>query len=360
VSIVPDILHLTSFIPLSFKGGGGITGAVAPIGWLLLFGGKGGDIYRRAADDTRAARVGKDILQHALTGEWGISKRVQYYICYWQKREAKMPKVKVGDINMYYEIHGEGETLVMIMGAGGNVEWYYPAIPVYSPEYRLVLYDNRGAGRSDDSDVPYTIESLADDLAGLLDVIGIESAHIFGASLGGMIAQQFVLRYPKRVRSLILSCTYCGGPGSSIMNDPEVMEAGQRMQSLSGEELMMETLRICVSQKFMDENPGRVQEMVKIMANRPMTPQAQMKQGQAAMTHNTYDRLPEIKAPTLVIHGGDDRVVPAENARTLASRIPDAELVILDNMGHGFFIEAEEEFNRITLDFLGRHRTGKA
>jgi 3-oxoadipate enol-lactonase len=138
------------------------------------------------------------------------------------------------------------------------------------------------------------------------------------------------------------------------------MEAGQRMQSLSGEELMMETLRICVSQKFMDENPGRVQEMVKIMANRPMTPQAQMKQGQAAMTHNTYDRLPEIKAPTLVIHGGDDRVVPAENARTLASRIPDAELVILDNMGHGFFIEAEEEFNRITLDFLGRHRTGKA
>ena len=98
-----------------------------------------------------------------------------------------MPYVKNGDINIYYEIHGEGEPLVMIMGAWGNLEWYYPSIPVYSPEFKLVLYDNRGAGRSDDSDAAYTIEVLADDLAGLLDTIGIESAHIFGASLGGMI-----------------------------------------------------------------------------------------------------------------------------------------------------------------------------
>lgn len=271
-----------------------------------------------------------------------------------------MPKVKVGDINMYYEVHGEGEPLVMIMGASGNVEWYYPAIPVYSPEYKLVLYDNRGAGRSDDSEIPYAIEMLADDLAGLLNAIGIESAHILGASLGGMIAQQFVLRYPKRVRSLILACTYCGGPGSSLMNDPELIEAGKRMQSLSGEELVMETLRLCVSKKFINDNPDRAQEMVKIMANRPMTPQAQMKQGQAAMAHNTYNRLPEIKAPTLVITGDADKLINVENSRIIASRIPGAELAILQGAGHMFNFEAEEEANRIILDFLWRHHTAKA
>ena len=260
---------------------------------------------------------------------------------------------------MYYEIHGKGEPLVMIMGAGGNVEWYYPAIPVYSPEYRLVLFDNRGAGRTDAPDKPYTMEMLADDLAGLLNAIGIDSAHIYGASLGGMIAQQFVLRYPERVRSLILACTYCGGPGSSIMTDPEVIEAGQRMQSLSGKELMMETLRLGVSQKFIDENPSHIQEMVKTMVKRPMTPQAQMRQGQAVATHNTYERLPEIKAPTLVITGDADRFFPVENSRTIASRIPGAELVILKNMGHMFSMEAADESNRIILDFLRRHSLKK-
>jgi pimeloyl-ACP methyl ester carboxylesterase len=271
-----------------------------------------------------------------------------------------MPKVKVGDINMYYEIHGKGEPLVMIMGLGGNLEWMRPAIPTYSREYRLILFDNRGSGQSDAPDIPYTMEMMADDTAGLLDAIGIDSAHIQGASMGGMIAQQFVLRYPERVISLILACTYCGGPGSSLMTDPEMIEAGQRMQSLSGKELMMETLRLGVSQKFIDENPSHVQEIVKMMAKHPMTPQGQMGQGQACATHNTYDRLPEIKAPTLVIAGDADKIIPVENSRIIASRIPGAELVILKNMGHMFVTEAADESNRIMLEFLRRHSAKKA
>ncbi len=183
-----------------------------------------------------------------------------------------MPKVKVGDINMYYEVHGKGEPLVMIMGAGGNIEWMRQAIPVYSREYRLVLFDNRGAGRTDAPDIPYTIAMMADDLAGLLDAIGIDSAHIQGGSMGGMIAQEFVLRYPERVRSLILACTYCGGPGSSIVTDPEAIRFAQRIPSLSGKELMMETLRICVSQEFIAKNPGLIKNMMKQMMKYPVPP----------------------------------------------------------------------------------------
>ncbi|OGO07195.1 MAG: hypothetical protein A2Y92_05015 [Chloroflexi bacterium RBG_13_57_8] len=268
-----------------------------------------------------------------------------------------MPKVKVGDINMYYEIHGKGEPLVMIMGASGNLEWMENAIPVFSHDYKLVLFDNRDAGRTDVSNIPYTTETLADDLAGLLDALQIESAHIQGASMGGMIAQQFVLRYPKRVKSLILACTYCGGPGSSIMTDPEVMRATQRMQSMSGKELMMETLGICVSQEFIDNNTGIIQEMIKLMMKHPITPQGSIRQGQAVMTHNTYERLPEIKAPTLVLSGDADKIIPVENSRIIASRIPGADLVIFKGTGHMFNLEAEEEVNKIMLDFLRRHST---
>jgi pimeloyl-ACP methyl ester carboxylesterase len=96
-----------------------------------------------------------------------------------------MPTVKVDDINMYYEVHGEGEPLALIMGLGASMDWWFRQIPMFSLEYRVVACDNRGAGQSDKPDIPYTMEMMADDLAGLLDAIGINTAHIFGASMGG-------------------------------------------------------------------------------------------------------------------------------------------------------------------------------
>jgi pimeloyl-ACP methyl ester carboxylesterase len=275
-----------------------------------------------------------------------------------------MPKVKVGDINMYYEIHGKGEPLVMIMGHGGSIEYFYKAIPVFSREYKLVVFDNRGAGRSDKPDIPYTTEIMADDLARLLEALKIESAHIHGASMGGMIAQQFVLHYPNSVRSLILACTYCGGTQGSLgmALDPEVMRAEamdtlKRRQGLPLEKRMMETLRLCLSQEFMDKNAGLIKEMIKQMMKHPAPLHGQIRQMEAVMGHNACERLPEIKAPTLVIAGDADKLVPVENSRILASRIPGAKLVILKGMGHMFNLETEDESNRIILDFLRRHRS---
>lgn len=268
-----------------------------------------------------------------------------------------MPKVKVGDINIYYEIHGEGEPLVCVNACGLTVELAYKQIPVYSPEYRLILFDNRGAGQSDKPDVPYTTEMMADDLAGLLDAIGIDSAHIRGISLGGMIAQHFALRYPKRVRSLILASTSCGSP-HSIPLDAYTMRLFdiEQMQNLTLEERVKGLLRKSMTQEYIDKNPGLFQPLEAFMMEKAhQFIMATTKQGPAALNHDTYERLPEIKAPTLVIAGDVDQMIPAENSRILASRIPNAELVILKNTGH-VLVEAEDEANRIMLDFLKRHR----
>lgn len=263
-----------------------------------------------------------------------------------------MPTVKVNDINMYYEVHGEGEPLVMINGAGAGVELFYGRNLKFSREYRLVLFDNRGAGRSDRPDMIYTMELMADDLAGLLDAVGIDSAHVYGISMGGMIAQHFALRYPEKVRSLILAVTCCGGPHSirgSVADMAHIHE-------LPLEEAVEAMIRLFVTEEFIDRNPDIFRQIIALMVKYPPVHSGLLKHTQAIATHDMYDRLPEITAPTLVLAGDADRIVPVGNATILASRIPNAELAILKNTGH-MLIEAVGEVDRITLDFLGRHRT---
>jgi pimeloyl-ACP methyl ester carboxylesterase len=274
-----------------------------------------------------------------------------------RRRGAKMPTVKVGDINIYYEIHGEGEPLVLIMGLAANSGQWFRQIPGLSQEYRVVAFDNRGTGQTDKPDIPYSMEMLSQDVSGLLDALDIDAAHVCGHSMGGMIAQDFALRYPERVISLILGATSCGGT-HAIMPDAGVLAVlfdEERRQRLTPEEAVREALPFMCSQEFIDTNPDIVEQfIVKVAEN--MTPQhVYVRQAEAAMGHDTYDRLPQIRVPTLVICGTADRFSPLGNSRLLAARIPNTELVILENMGHGFFIEAAEEANKAILDFLRRH-----
>ena len=269
-----------------------------------------------------------------------------------------MPTARVGDINIYYEIHGDGEPLVLIMGTGGHIGWWFRQVPVYSQEYRLVVFDNRGTGRSDKPDIPYTMEMMAGDIADLLEVIDIDAAHIYGVSMGGMIAQEFALHYPEKVISLILGCANCG-VSNSIPPDEEAMTLlfdPERMQQLTPEERTTRILPSVYSQDFIDNNPDIIEQFVAKVVEYVAPVHGVQRQLEAEMGFDTYDRLPQIKAPTLVITGDADRMVPVENSTILASKIPNAELVILENIGHGFFIEAEEETNKVILDFLRRHR----
>lgn len=263
-----------------------------------------------------------------------------------------MPKTRVHDIDMYYEIHGQGEPLAIVTGAGGRVENLSRLVSLYSDEFQLVLFDNRGAGRTDAPDMTYTTELMAADLAGLLDAIGIDSAHIQGTSMGGMIAQQFAVRHPKRVRSLVLMATYCGGPGSVL---PPFEEWD--FQRSTPEESTEALLQACVTPKFIEFNSDAYRHMLKLMAEYPPVGDGLKKHQQAVVTHDVYDRLPDIQVPTLILAGDADRILPVENARVLASRIPDAELMIFEHAGH-FLAEVGDQVNRMALDFHKRHRTG--
>jgi len=272
-----------------------------------------------------------------------------------------MPTVKVGDINMYYDIHGEGEPLALIMGYGDSSEEWFLQIPGLSREYRMVAFDNRGAGRSDKPDIPYTMEMMAGDIAGLLEALAIDAAHIYGISMGGMIAQEFALRYPDKVISLILGCTMCGGT-QAIAPDAEVLTFlfdMERAKRLTTEEITREMPPFMYIQEFIDKNPDIVEQDIANRVKYFPPLHGFMRQAEAMMAHDTYDRLPQIKAPTLVITRTADRLVPVENSRILASRTPSADLVLLENVGHGFFIEAAEEANTAILDFIGRHRRSR-
>ena len=268
-----------------------------------------------------------------------------------------MPEVKVNDIQLYYEMHGQGEPLVLIMGLGASTRGWDMQIPTFSREFQVVAFDNRGSGRSDKPDSSYSIRLFADDTAGLMDALGIASAHVYGQSMGGLIAQEVALSYPQRVRTLVLGSTSCGGQ-QAVPALPENLSLMASLNTLSLEEAAEKGLPLMYSSEFIARK--RQELIARALAEgefRP-PPDAFARQVQAAVSHKTYDRLPQIRCPTLVISGSDDKIVPAENSRILAERIPGAELVLLPRAGHGYLVECTEESNAIVLDFLRRHRSG--
>jgi len=270
-----------------------------------------------------------------------------------------VPKVRVNDIQLYYEVHGQGEPLLLIVGLGGSTRGWDMQVPTFSREYQVVAFDNRGSGRSDKPATRYTIRLFADDTIGLMDALGIASAHVYGQSMGGFIAQELALNYPQRVRTLVLGSTSCGGR-QAVAASPENLTLMASLNTLSPEEAVEKNLPFLYSAEFIAHKREEIiaRSLVEAELRPPLD--AYARQVQAALRHNTYDRLPQILCPTLVISGSDDKVVPAENSSILAERIPNAELVVLPKAGHGYLVECAEESNAIVLDFLRRHRSGDA
>jgi pimeloyl-ACP methyl ester carboxylesterase len=265
-------------------------------------------------------------------------------------------KVKVNDIQLYYEVHGRGEPLVLIMGLGANTRGWDMQIPVFSREFQVVAFDNRGSGRSDKPDSRYSIRLFADDTAGLMDALGIASAHVYGQSMGGLIAQELALDYPDRVRTLVLGSTTCGGrEGAAAL--PEHIALMATLPSLSPQEAAERGLPLMYSDQFIASKRQELIDRSLAEAELRPPPDAFGRQAQAAVRHKAYDRLPKIRCPTLIISGSDDKIVPAENSRILAGHIPGAELVVLPKAGHGYLVECADESNAIVLDFLRRHRS---
>lgn len=249
---------------------------------------------------------------------------------------------------IYWDEAGHGDPLLLIMGLGYPSNAWYRTRPVLSEKYRTIALDNRGVGRSDMPAGPYSIALMASDAAAVLDAARVESAHIFGISMGGMIAQEFALQYPKRVLSLILGCTASGGP-HAVRAEPEATQMLMARGNMSREEAAR------AAQPFI-YHPNTPQKMIEqdMEVRRPWFPHpsAYTAQLQGILVWEAYSRLPQITSPTLVIHGESDRLVPAGNGKLIAERIPGARLVMLKLASHIFTTDQSEAAHGAVLEFL--------
>jgi 3-oxoadipate enol-lactonase len=246
---------------------------------------------------------------------------------------------------LYHEIHGTdaADPLVLLEGLGGDIPGWRRNIPTLARELLVVAYDLRGNGRSCEPEGRCTMATFTDDTVALLDHLGIETAHVYGQSFGGMVAQELALNHPERVRTLILACTHAG-PTHAIALPDAVPKS--------------EPWRALYAPTFPDEHPEHVAEDLRIGAQQPHHPVGGRRQWEAMQDFDSFDRLPALMMPALVLHGTQDRTVAPANAELLASRIPGAELRWLEGAGHLYHSERAAEADAIVLDFVRRRRDG--
>lgn len=262
-----------------------------------------------------------------------------------------MPFTDAPGFRMHYEIRGDGPPLLLVNGLGSDIsEWLYQ-LPAFSRKHRVVSFDNRGAGESAVLPGPYTTAQMADDAAALLAALGIQKAHTLGVSLGGMIAQEIALRHPGRVERLVLACTAPGG-ALSERPSPEALAAFARDPSEDLEMQVRRTIPYLYTERYCREKAEEVEAFVRRRLERPADASGVAAQLAAATGHDAGERLAGIAAPTLVITGSEDRLVPPENSRRIAERIPGSLLVLLPGAPHRLFAENAEAFNREVLAFL--------
>jgi len=274
-----------------------------------------------------------------------------------------MSIAKIGAIDLYYEEHGSGDPLLLIMGLAADSRAWLFQLPEFAKRYRTIVFDNRGVGRSSKPPGPYTIHEMADDAAGLLDVIGIARAHVVGVSMGGMIAQELALRHPQRVRGLVLACTY-PEPDADVERQRQfsvtqlggsVGTAGEIKIDLSAVDPLVffqQLLPAVFNPEFIERELPKLMELFGGALEYGFSLEAILGQIHAVMTHKATDRLHQIQSPTLVITGDADRLVPPANSDILAKHIPSARLVKIPGGSHGFNFETPDVFNREILSFL--------
>jgi pimeloyl-ACP methyl ester carboxylesterase len=257
-----------------------------------------------------------------------------------------MPFATVNGIKLNYKVEGSGEPLVMIMGLGGNRSAWSSQIPFFKKHFRIVTFDNRGVGKSDKPEGPYSIRMMADDTVKLMEHLEIEKARILGVSMGGMIAQELAINYPERVQKLVLACTF------SVKDETSGDTSEQAgLLHLSPAKMAAAMAKLSANKPFNRFVYGTL-AMVQSMFMSAPARQGLDGQIEACNTHNTLDRLPSIKAPTLVIVGTGDRLVKPVSSEVIARNIPGAALIKIEGGSHMFFMENKASFNQQVLDFL--------
>jgi 3-oxoadipate enol-lactonase len=250
---------------------------------------------------------------------------------------------------IYWDEQGSGDPILLIMGLGYPSYLWHRTRPALKERYRTIALDNRGSGQSDAPAGPYTIAMMASDAAAALDAAGVERTHVFGLSMGGMIAQEFALQYPARVRSLILGCTAPGGP-NAVRAEKRVTEI------LMGIGLGPEEHARAMRPYVYDASTPleRIEEDLAIRRKWFPKPEAYKAQLQGIYEWESYSRLQKIAAPTLVIHGETDQLVPVGNGALIARRIDGAQTVKLTRASHIFTTDQPEPSRKAVMEFLSQ------
>jgi 3-oxoadipate enol-lactonase len=265
-----------------------------------------------------------------------------------------MPYTANESVRIYWDEQGQGDPILLIMGLGYTAHMWHRTRPCLAEHFRTIAFDNRGVGRSDTPAGPYQIALMASDAAGVLDAAEVQSAHVFGVSMGGMIAQEFALQNPTRVRSLILGCTAAGGP-TAVRAEPEATQMLKARARMTPEEAAEAALPFIYD---VGTPLDRIEEDLAIRRPWFARPESYLAQLQGIFAWEGYSRLPAISVPTLVIHGENDRLVPAGNGRLIANRIAGATLVLIPHASHLFFTDQPQIANDAILNFLKAQTAG--
>ena len=266
-----------------------------------------------------------------------------------------MSFVQTNGITLYYELHGSGSPLVLIPGLGYDGWMWHRMIPGLAEHFQVIRIDNRGSGQSDAPPGAYTAQMLAADVVGMLDAFGLPQAHVMGHSMGGFIAQALAIDYPERVDRLILSATNFGGPRHA----PITPEALAVLTDLSGDPVarLRRGIDVSCAPGFAEANPAFVDDWVDYRVRNPINPtgyQSQLAIGLSLLPEAAAfeSRLPQVEAPTLILFGEHDRVVPPANAELLAGVLPHSRIELLPDAGHFFPFETPEAANAAVVRFL--------
>jgi 3-oxoadipate enol-lactonase len=263
-----------------------------------------------------------------------------------------MPYAMNGPLRLYYESAGHGPAVLLILGQGMSIEAGHRTIERLASGFRVIAFDNRDVGRSDRTPLPYLAWQMAGDAIAVLNAVRVPRAHVYGVSLGGMVAQELALRYPSRVCRLVLGATSPGGP-RAIPQDPTVLTFFTRVGAMGPEEAEWAAVPYSYGERTRREHGQRIAEDIAHRLRRPTDPLAYLHQVAVAASHNTYGRLGDITAPTLVVHGDQDRLQSPKNARVLAEGIPHATLTLWPEAGH-LYTTDEPDADLEVAEFLAR------
>ena len=261
-----------------------------------------------------------------------------------------MPFSEANGQRLYYEVHGEGEPLLIVMGLGADHLTWALQVEPWATRHKVVAFDNRDVGQSSYADAPYTIADMAADTLALADDLGLDSFHLLGYSMGGAISQELALAAPERVRTLTLCVTWAGS--GRYAAEKARLWAADALR-MSREDHIDNLLLLCMTEGFY-ENAESVAWLRQMMLDNPhpQAPEAFVRQLGAVSTHETRDRLGSLSMPVHVIGAEYDILVPVWKSKELAELIPGATYTVLDGTAHGVNLEYPDRFNSAVLEFL--------